>query len=115
LTRAALAALGCALVLGASARAAPADYPTEALADYVLGCMASNGESPEALRKCACSIDTIAAKISYDDYVKAETVLRMQQSASGQDLFTMFKGSPWATAMLEKLRAAQVEADLNCF
>ena len=32
------------------------DYPTEARADYVFACMASNGQSREVLRRCSCSI-----------------------------------------------------------
>src|SRR5207244_798711 len=58
-------------------RAAPADYPTEALADYVFACMASNGQTQENLRRCSCSIDVIAAAFPYDKYVQAETILSM--------------------------------------
>jgi hypothetical protein len=95
--------------------AAPTGYPTEALAEYVFGCMASNGETQDALRRCSCSIDHIAGKLSYDEYVQAETVLRMQQVPSGEDRMTMFRTSPWALQMVERLRAAQVEAEVKCF
>lgn len=101
--------------LAASAAAAPADYPTAALADYVLGCMAAKGNTPEALQRCACSIDRLAARLPYDDYVKAETVLRMRRETTGRDQVTMFKTSPWAQEMVDKLRRAQLEADLECF
>jgi hypothetical protein len=94
--------------------AAPADYPTEALADYVFGCMATNGQTPDALRRCSCSIDAIAAKVPYDDYVSAETVLRMQQIPGGGRA-AMFRTAPWAQAMLDRLREAQIEAELRCF
>jgi len=113
---------GRVLVLGAAtlaavgleARAAPADYPTEALADYVFGCMATNGQSQEALRRCSCSIDAIAETLSYEDYVRAETVLRLQQVPGGERT-VMFRTTPWAQAMIDKLRQAQVEAELRCF
>ncbi|HSA80405.1 MAG TPA: hypothetical protein VLE23_06250 [Geminicoccaceae bacterium] len=95
-------------------RAAPADYPTEALADYVFGCMATNGQSQEALRRCSCSIDAIAESLPYEDYVQAETVLRMQQIPGGGRT-VMFRTAPWAQAMIDKLRQAQVEAELRCF
>jgi hypothetical protein len=95
--------------------AAPADYPTEALAEYVLACMASNGETPDALRRCACSIDYVAGEVTYDDYVQAETVLRMQQIPGGDDRITMFRTAPWAQQMVERVRRAQVEAELRCF
>jgi hypothetical protein len=106
-------ALGLALAGGAAA--APASYPTTVLVDYVLACMASNGESPESLRRCSCSIDYIAEQIGYDEYVEAETVLRMQQVPSGDDRMAMFRTSPWAVEMVERLRRAQIEAEQRCF
>jgi hypothetical protein len=114
LTLLALAA-ATALPPAGGAAAAPANYPTEVLAEYVLGCMASNGETPEAMRRCACSIDFIAGQIGYDEYVQAETVLRMQQVPSGDDRMAMFRTAPWAVEMVDRLRRAQVEAELRCF
>lgn len=110
------AVLAAALTLGAGGAAtAPASYPTEAVADYVFACMASNGQTEEALRRCSCSLDYIAGKLSYDEYVQAETVLRMQQVTGGDDRITMFRTSPWAREMVDRLRQAQVEAELECF
>ena len=100
---------------GGPALGAPPGYPTQALADYVFGCMASNGQTEEAMRRCSCSIDYIAGKLSYDEYVQAETVLRMQQVPSGEDRMTMFRTSPWAQQMVDRLRQAQVEAETKCF
>ena len=113
----ALAALvaGSSLAAPAGVGAAPADYPTQVLADYVLGCMASNGQTEDAMRRCSCSIDYIAKQVSYSEYVEAETVLRMQQVPSGDDRMAMFRTSPWATQMVDRLRRAQVEAELRCF
>ncbi|MEK0083088.1 hypothetical protein [Benzoatithermus flavus] len=109
-------AVGMAAVLsGRGAGAAPVGYPTEALADYVFGCMATNGQTQEALHRCSCSIDHIADKLSYDEYVQAETVLRMQQVPGGDDRITMFRTSPWAQQMVDRLRQAQVEAEGKCF
>jgi predicted glycosyltransferase len=110
----ALAAAALAAVALDAPRAAPPDYPTEALADYVFGCMATNGQSREALRRCSCSIDAIAEKVPYEDYVQAETVLSMQQVQTGERTL-MFRTAPWAQAMVDKLREAQVEAELSCF
>jgi hypothetical protein len=98
-----------------NARAAPADYPTEALADYVFGCMATNGQTQDALRRCSCSIDAIAAELPYADYVKAETVLSMQQIPGGDDRVGIFRGMPQLQGMVDKLRQAQVEAEMKCF
>jgi hypothetical protein len=89
------------------------DYPTEARADYVFGCMAANGEDRINLRKCACSIDVIASILTYDDYVKAETVLSLQQG-SGENL-SAFKSMHVATEAVANLRRAQAEAEMACF
>jgi hypothetical protein len=112
---AALLVAAAGLLLQATALAAPAGYPTEALADYVLGCMGANGQTPDMLRRCACSIDHIASKLSYDDYVKAETVLRLQQVPGGAPNTAIYRNSPWAQAILDKLRSAQVAAESECF
>ena len=77
--------------------------------------MASNGQTPDALRRCSCSIDHIATRITYDEYVQAETILRVQQAPSGDPRIGMFRTAPWAHAIIDKLRNAQVEADNRCF
>jgi hypothetical protein len=103
------------LLLGGAAFAAPADYPTEALADYVLGCMGANGQTPDMLRRCSCSIDHIASRLGYDDYVQAETVLRLQQVPGASPNLAIYRNTPWAQAVIDKLRGAQVEAEGECF
>jgi hypothetical protein len=98
--------------------AAPAqahDYPTAALADYVFGCMASNGETQQALEKCSCSIDVIASIIPYEEYEAGETVLRMRQVPGGGEKMALFRDTAVAKEAVDRLRQAQVEADLRCF
>ncbi|PWC35391.1 hypothetical protein TSO221_29960 [Azospirillum sp. TSO22-1] len=93
---------------------APADdYPTATRAEYVFACMASNGQTPEVLRKCACSIDAIAERVPYASYEKVETILAMQQIPGGRAAY--FKEAAWAKELLEELRRAQAEANLKCF
>ena len=89
------------------------DYPTEARAEYVFACMASNGQTQDVLRSCSCAIDTIAAAVPYDTYVKAETILRMRQGGGGY-LAQEFRVSI-ANTMLDQLQEAQAEADVSCF
>ena len=89
------------------------DYPTEARADYVFGCMATNGQDRLTLRRCACSIDVIASILPYEDYESAETVLSMQL-ASGQNM-SAFKTMTMATEIVAELRRAQAEAEIRCF
>jgi lysyl-tRNA synthetase class II len=89
------------------------DYPTEARADYVFGCMAANGQTQEMLRKCSCSIDRIASVLPYDKYVEAETVLSLQQV--GGERMSVFKTTQMANAFVADLRRAQAEAEIVCF
>jgi len=90
------------------------DYPTVALADYVLGCMAANGNTRLALERCACSIDAIAEQLPYARYEAADTVLRMQAGNLGER-GAEFRDPPAIRATVEALRRAQAEATLRCF
>jgi hypothetical protein len=89
------------------------DYPTAVVVDYVIGCMASNGQTPDVLRRCSCSIDTITSIIPFDAYEQAETVLRMQQALGDQA--ALFRNTKLLKAKVDNLRLAQVEADFRCF
>ena len=110
-----LAAAGMMLgVLAASGGPAVAnEYPTDVVADYVIGCMVSNGETQDMLRRCSCSIDTVASILPYDKYEKAETVLTMQQVTGDQA--SIFKQMQTLKKMVDELRLAQIEADFRCF
>lgn len=116
----------CALGLLASAQAGaegppppdqgncPEHYPTAAVADYVLGCLLANGVTPEMLQKCACSLDFIAASIPYDEYVRVETLMRMQQ-VEGAGRNAVYKDSAWSKAAIAHLKEVQAESTLRCF
>ena len=106
-----------ALVAMAAAGSGPAsaanDYPTEIVTDYVIGCMASNGETQEMLRRCSCSIDTVSSIVPYDTYEKAETILQMRQVAG--EAASVFRSMTMLDNMVKELRLAQIEADFRCF
>ncbi|ACA20058.1 conserved hypothetical protein [Methylobacterium sp. 4-46] len=89
------------------------DYPTEARADYVFGCMAANGQTRDALQKCACSIDAIAAILPYDKYVQASTILSMRQGI-GQRA-NEFRSTKLFDDKVAELRRAQAEAEIRCY
>ena len=112
---AALAVAAFTLLPASAAPAAPAGYPTETLADYVFGCMAANGQTQDALRRCSCSIDQIAGRLTYDEYVQAETVLRTQRMPGGDNRAVLFRSTPATQGMVDRLRQAQVEAEARCF
>jgi len=88
-------------------------YPTEARAEYVFACMATNGNNQTALHDCSCAIDVIASVLPYSHYEQAETVLRMRRSTGG------YLGQEFRTAMsndmLRNLEEAQAEAEVRCF
>ena len=90
------------------------DFPTAARADYVLGCMAANGNTRLALERCACSLDAIAEQMPYARYEAADTALRMQAGNLGERS-AMFRDPPGVRAAVEDLRRAQAEATLRCF
>jgi len=106
-------------VLAALMLAAPctgarsSDYPTAVIVDYVIGCMASNGQTQEMLRRCSCSIDAIMSIIPYDAYEQAETIMRMQQATGDQ--VAVFRNARMLKAKVDSLRLAQIEADFRCF
>jgi hypothetical protein len=102
--------------LGTIAAAQPAGanvYPTEVVADYVIGCMAANGETHEMLRRCSCSIDAVASIVPYDTYERAETVIRMSGVAGANT--EIFRTTSMLKKLVDQLRLAQIEADFRCF
>ena len=112
------AALGLAAGLGfypapSDAQDARQDYPTVAIADYVFGCMAANGQTREALERCSCSVDVVASILSYDQFVEAETVARMRQL--GGEKGALFRGGLEPTEAMARLKRAQAEAEIRCF
>ena len=89
------------------------DYPTEARADYIFGCMAANGQSRESLSRCSCSLDALASILPYDRYVQASTVLSMRQGI-GQRA-NEFKSTKVFDDKVAELRRAQAEAEIRCY
>jgi hypothetical protein len=90
------------------------DYPTATRADYVIGCMAANGNTREALLKCSCAIDTIAGLVPYPHYEEAETALSLQLGGGVGGRVGLFRDPPQIKAVIEELRRAQAEANLQC-
>ena len=89
------------------------DYPTEARADYVFGCMIANGQTREALHQCSCSMDVIASILPYERYVQAETILSMRQGV-GQAA-SVFRNTKQLDDIVADLRRTQAEAEIRCF
>jgi hypothetical protein len=102
-----------AMSVGAKAAGPINDYPTNARADYVFGCMKANGDTRTALDQCSCSIDVIATILPYDRYVEAEAVLSLSQ-VPGR-FGAQFRSPEPAKAAVNALRRAQAEAEVRCF
>ena len=66
--------IAAALAATAPLVAAANDFPTQARAEYVLSCMRDNDMRQDALYKCSCAIDAIAAKVDYETWVDLSTV-----------------------------------------
>ena len=112
-TLVATAAVIAALAAGSGPASAAGDYPTEVVADYVIGCMASNGQTQDMLRRCSCSIDAVSSIVPYDTYEKASTILQMRQVAG--DATAVFRSMTKLDEIVKQLRLAQIEADFRCF
>ena len=112
-TLVAIAALIGAMSASGSGPALANDYPTPVVADYVIGCMASNGESQDMLRRCSCSIDAVSSIVPYDTYEKAETIMQMRQTTG--DATSVFREMKMLDDIVKQLRLAQIEADFRCF
>lgn len=103
-----------AVVAAAGSTAAIAnDYPTATRVDYVLGCMAANGQDYLVMEKCSCSADVVADKLSYEQYERIETIMRMREGRG--ELGVMFRTSRALEDEVQAFRQAQIEADLQCF
>lgn len=110
--RIALLALALAVPTVAGAQVVN-DFPTEARADYVFGCMKSNGETQEVLSRCSCSIDVIATIIPYSRYEEASTFISMGLVTGEKGV--LFRTSEESRAAIGDLRRAQAEAEIRCF
>ena len=89
------------------------DYPTVTIADYVFGCMAANGQTRRALEHCSCSIDVVASLLSHQQYIEAETILRLR--LVGGEKSAVFRTGPQMKEAVARLKRAQAEADVRCF
>jgi hypothetical protein len=111
-------ALGLALAATAGCDAAlsqePANrgYPTVDRVEFVLECMRRNGGKQEYLYKCACLIDRIAEKLSYDDYVEGSTVSRNQNL--GGERAGLFRDPPRMREVAKRYQEVHGAAMKQC-
>lgn len=115
MTRTCLNAIAALSLFGFTTAGHAHEYPTEAIGDYLFACMASNGQTQDALKKCSCSIDVISSVLPFEDYAEAETILSMRQVRGGGEKMALFRETTMAKEAIDRIRQAQVEAEIRCF
>ena len=75
--------------------------------------MAANGNTLSSLHQCSCSIDFIKARMSYDDFEQARTVMQIQLDRGQRGIF--YRESNWAKQRVENFQKIQAESTLRCF
>lgn len=88
------------------------DYPTLARVEYVQSCLSKTGETLAGLYKCACAIDRIAAKLTYDDYVEASTFAKY--SGLGGPNAGIFRDTDQAKNLAKMYRTLEADAYRFC-
>ncbi len=96
----------------ATASATPAsDYPTAARVEYVQECMYRGGRNAD-LYKCACVIDWLAERLTYDQFVEAATFARY--SSLGGEGGGIFRDTPEARERAKLYRTLETAAYRHC-
>jgi hypothetical protein len=88
------------------------NYPTLARVEYVQQCIVSHGGRLSNLYQCSCVIDRIADKLTYDDFVEAETFSRY--SGLPGEGGALFRDSDHARKMAKLYRDTEAEATRSC-
>jgi hypothetical protein len=117
MTKTGWAAFGlCALLLaGGPAQAAGKsnDFPTPARVEYVMACMSGAPQDYEYLQKCSCALDTIAAHMTYNQFVDAQTIRSLQQSHNQHAM--VYLNLDIAKEPVDRFYLAEAYAELRCF
>lgn len=88
------------------------DYPTQARVEYVNECIATHGDRLSGVYQCSCTIDRIANRLSYDDFVEAITFSRY--SGLPGEGGALFRDSERARKMAKLFRDLEAEALSAC-
>jgi hypothetical protein len=90
------------------------DFPTAERVLYVQECMRTHpGSQFEMTNKCACALDTLAADISYDEYVTMSTVSKATTIAGERG--GVIRDAPSLAPLAKRYRELQAKANKACF
>ena len=93
------------------------DFPTLARLEFVAECKRTHpprkNDPTYPLYQCVCSIDKIAEKLKYDEYIQAKTFADNKSMAGEKG--GVFRDPPQAKAMRKKLQEVTDYAEKSCF
>lgn len=102
------------LSLGACTGALANNFPTVDRVLYVHECIdAHPGPHFEMVNKCACVLDALAAKLSFDDYVEMSTAAKA--TSIGGERGGYIRDSEKLQAEAKRYRELKAEAEKGCF
>jgi aminopeptidase-like protein len=103
--------LGLALLSPGVARAN--DFPTQARVEFVLGCMNDQGgQNYDALYKCVCLVDAIAAEMSHDEFAEAQVFSQLRSTPGERG--GVFRDPDQARSLVAKLQAVIERGKAKC-
>ncbi len=106
--------LSALLVMIPAVALAENDYPTLDRVNYALDCMDRHGgQNIDNLLSCSCEIDKVAAKMTYEAFVDAQTYLQNKDTPG--DKGDVFRESAHAKKSYNVLVEAREEAEKPCF
>jgi hypothetical protein len=90
------------------------DFPTHARVEFVLSCMRDNPAiAQEAVYKCSCAIDAIAAQVGYDTWVDLSTIANATTIAGERG--GVMRDMKDGRKMIARFREIQDTARKGCF
>ncbi len=106
---------GAMALCAASTPALANDFPTIDRVRFVQECMAlRNSIKYETLYACSCTLDKIAAQISYDKFVEADSYVRMRNMRGERG--GLFRDSDdHARTVRKRFHDVKARAEAGCF
>ncbi len=90
------------------------DFPTLTRVEYVMSCMQEKGgKNYDNLYHCVCAVDKIAANMSHDEFMQAQTFETNKNLAGERG--GVFRDPPQSKALRDKLKSVSDEANAACF
>ena len=90
------------------------DFPTADRVEFVMECMRDHtGGQFELLNKCSCTIDRLAEKYKFDDFVEAQTMAKGVTIAGERG--STLRDNEDAQKAAKKYRADVTDARRACF